>query len=43
MAGRMKRNEVKPSLEALEPQVCGCPVGFGYEIGTIQNLQLDDV
>lgn len=40
MAGRMKRNEVKPSLEA---QVCGRPVGFGYEIGTIQNLQLDDV
>ena len=36
----MKRNEVKTSLEA---QVCGRPVGFGYEIGTIQNLQLDDV
>lgn len=40
MADRMKRNEVKTSLEA---QVCGRPVGFGDEIGTIQNLRLDDV
>lgn len=40
MADRMKRYEVKTSLEA---QVCGRPVGLGYEIGTIRNLQLDDV